>query len=90
MTSARVRRSFSDPHIRLFCPCGWEGNDDDIKNWHVEHKRDRVVRVCPGCGEPVPEWGALQPIEGAEKIARGSLLESIKRENGGSESATHE
>ena len=67
------KRSFSEPHVQLECHCGWTGHDDDIDDWAVEPERDRVVRRCPECGDSVPEWGVLQPIEGAAKIARGSL-----------------
>lgn len=71
-------RSFSDPHVRLQCRCGWRGHDDEIEDWAVETDRDRVVRRCPDCGEPVPEWGTLAPIEGAARIARGPLRAAIE------------
>lgn len=77
MTKSSVTRSFSEPHIGLECECGWSGTDDDIDDWIVEADRDRVVRCCPGCGEPVPEWGVLEPIDAAAKIARGSLKRAL-------------
>lgn len=70
-------RSFSEPHVRLQCECGWTGNDDDIDDWAVQTQRDRVVRRCPDCGAPVPEWGALAPIDGAARIARGPLKTAL-------------
>lgn len=77
MTAPSWDRSFSDPHVELECECGWTGHDDDIEDWAVESERDRVVRRCPGCGDRVPEWGVLPSIEGAAKIARGSLREAL-------------
>ncbi|MFB6174285.1 MAG: hypothetical protein ABEI39_06545 [Halobacteriales archaeon] len=72
-----VERSFERPNVRFRCPCGWVGIDDGIEDWRVERDRDRVVRVCPGCGEARPEWGALPSIEGAAAIARGPLREAL-------------
>jgi len=74
---AWVERSFEEPNIALRCDCGWEGVDSDVRDWDVQSGRDRVVRRCPNCGEPVPEWGALRPIEGAAAIARGPLREAL-------------
>ena len=75
--TAWVTRSFDTPHIGLRCGCGWEGTDADIDDWDVQHERDRVVRVCPGCGRSVPEWGTLPSVEGAARIARGPLREAL-------------
>jgi hypothetical protein len=77
MTRPQVERSFSEPHIRLTCRCGWTGHDDDVEDWAIEPERDRVVRRCPSCDEPVPEWGALRSIDGVARLARGSLRESL-------------
>jgi hypothetical protein len=72
-----VERSFNHPNIALRCDCGWEGVDADIESWDIQRERDRVVRRCPDCGSPVPEWGTLQPIDGAAQIARGPLQEAL-------------
>ena len=77
MERPRVDRRFSEPNVHLTCRCGWDGYDDDIERWDIDAERDRVVRVCPSCEEPVPEWGTIRPIEGAVQIARGSLRESL-------------
>ena len=81
MTDPSWERSFSEPHVELECRCGWTGYDDGIEDWAVEQERDRVVRCCPDCGEPVPEWGVIRPIEGAAQIAAGPL-EAALRESG--------
>ncbi len=62
----------------LQCDCGWEGTESDVTDWDVQHDRDRVVRQCPHCNEPVPEWGAFRPIDGVERIAKGELRESLQ------------
>jgi hypothetical protein len=77
MPDTWVERSFSEPNITLRCSCGWEGIDADVERWDVQRERGRVVRICPGCEEPAPEWGALPSIDGAKRIARGSLQESL-------------
>ena len=77
MQEPRWERSFSEPHVRLTCRCGWTGHDDDIEDWAIETEYDRVVRRCPDCGNAVLEWGALQPIDGAAQIARGPLRDSL-------------
>lgn len=77
MTEPTLDRSFSEPNLHLQCACGWSGHDDDIETWDVQKDRDRTVRCCPECGDPVPEWGALGPIEGAAQIARGPLRSSL-------------
>lgn len=77
MARPSVERSFSEPHIMLNCQCGWSGNDDEIEDWAVQPDRDRVVRQCPACGEPVPEWGALRSIDGVTQLARGPLRASL-------------
>lgn len=77
MAQARVERRFTDPHVHLFCRCGWDGYDDDIEDWAVDSERDRVVRRCPRCDDPVPEWGAIPSIDGAKRVARGPLREAL-------------
>jgi|GEM_PF-2040395 len=78
MPDPSVDRSFSEPHTLLQCRCGWTGHDDDVRRWDVQRDSDRVVRVCPDCGEPVPEWGTIRPIEAAAGIARGPLADSLR------------
>lgn len=73
MSEPSWERSFNGSYVELQCRCGWTGLDTEIEDWAVQRDRDRVVRQCPDCEEPVPEWGALQPIEGAAKIACGPL-----------------
>jgi len=77
MSEPSVGRSFSEPHTRLRCRCGWEGHDDDVERWDVQRDSDRVVRCCPACDDPVPEWGAIRPIDAAAGIARGPLETSL-------------
>jgi len=77
MSNPSVDRSFSEPHIRLQCRCGWKGHDDDIRRWDVQRDTDRVVRVCPDCAESIPEWGTIRPIDAATGIARGPLKTSL-------------
>lgn len=77
MAEPNWERSFSEPNVQLTCHCGWTGHDDDVEDWAVETGRDRVVRRCPDCGDAVPEWGALRPIDGAARIARGPLRDAL-------------
>lgn len=77
MTEPGVDRSFSHPNVQLRCRCGWEGLDADVEDWEIDRERDRVVRRCPSCGEPVPEWGTLRSIDGAAQIARGPLRDAL-------------
>ena len=77
MTEPRIVPSDDRPNVGLECACGWIGVDSDIEDWDIQRDRDRVVRVCPSCGDPVPEWGCLEPISGVEQIARGSLAEAL-------------
>lgn len=77
MSDTDIDRSFTEPKIQLECTCGWRGPDDAIEDWAVERDRDRVVRRCPDCGEPVPEWGAFPSIDGAAMLARGSLRAAL-------------
>lgn len=72
-----VDRSFAQPNIAFRCRCGWDGIDADIEAWDVQFERDRAVRVCPDCDDPVPEWGTIASIDGATRIARGSLRDSL-------------
>lgn len=60
------------------CDCGWSGTETEIEQWDVQRIRDRVVRRCPGCGEPVPEWGTFRPIEGVARIAKGDLRAELE------------
>lgn len=77
MSAPRVALRTSEPYLDLECGCGWTGHDRDVEDWAVETGRDRVVRRCPGCGEAVPEWGALQPVDAAVRIARGPLRDAL-------------
>lgn len=77
MPEPRIVPSMDRPNIGLGCACGWTGVDDEIEDWDVQPERDRVVRVCPSCQEPVPEWGCLEPIDGVARIARGSLADAL-------------
>ena len=77
MSDPNWSRSFTGSHVQLNCSCGWTGHDNDIVSWAVDTERDRVVRQCPGCSEIVPEWGVVQPIDGATKIARGPLADAL-------------
>lgn len=77
MARPQVKRSFTEPQVRLTCRCGWTGHDNEIKDWEIDRERDRVVRKCPDCGEPVPEWGALRSISGVAYLAHESLRESL-------------
>jgi len=63
------------------CDCGWIGPESALEDWAVQRDRDRVVRVCPDCGRPVPEWGALRPIDGVAKIAEGDLHDALVEQN---------
>jgi hypothetical protein len=72
-----LERSFEAPNIALRDDCGWEGTDADIEEWDVQADSDRAVRRCPGCGDPVPEWGTLRPLDGAAQVARGPLREAL-------------
>ena len=74
-----VSRTYGDPYLQLSCDCGWVGRDADITDWVVQDERDRVLRQCPGCEEPVPEWGAFRPIDALADHAHGSLAEALDR-----------
>lgn len=65
---------------RFQCDCGWEGTESDITDWDVQQDRDRVVRQCPNCEDPIPEWGTFRPIDGVARIAKGELAASFQRE----------
>ena len=73
-----VARTFGDPYLALACRCGWEGRDRDVTDWDVQSDRDRVVRCCPACDQPVAEWGTLTPISGLSSIAKGSLAAALE------------
>lgn len=64
--------------MRLSCDCGWEGVESEVTDWDVQHSRDRVVRNCPNCEEPIPEWGTFRPIDGVARIAKGELQEALE------------
>ena len=63
--------------LALTCPCGWEGILRDITDYELQPERDRILRCCPACGTGVPEWGALGPIDGVARVAKGPLREAI-------------
>jgi hypothetical protein len=77
MVDPSVDPSFDESNVQLTCRCGWTGDDSEIADWAFESERDRVVRCCPDCNESVPEGGALAPIDGAARIARGPLREAL-------------
>lgn len=77
MAEPAVERSFEQPNLELTCHCGWHGLDADVDSWTIDRDRDRAIRNCPSCGEPVPEWGTLPSLEGARGIARGALAEAL-------------
>lgn len=72
-----VSRDAESGHVQFRCSCGWKGADADVEDWDVQDARDRLVRRCPGCNEPVPEWGAIPSIDGATQVARGPLAEAL-------------
>jgi hypothetical protein len=63
--------------VAFGCPCGWTGTESDVEDWHVDESRDRVVRVCPDCGAPRPDWGALRPIDAVARLAKGDLRQTL-------------
>ncbi|MBV0903522.1 hypothetical protein [Haloarcula salina] len=65
---------------KYHCDCGWSGLESALSEWDVQVERDRVVRVCPECATPVPEWGTLRPIDGVEKVASGDLESALERD----------
>lgn len=73
-----VERSFEEPHMTFRCDCGWEGHDADVEAWDVQFDSDRVVRICPNCGDPTPEWGAVRTVDGAARIAAGPLRVALE------------
>lgn len=75
-----VRRSveMGRKEMHLRCDCGWAGAESEVTDWDIQRSRDRVVRKCPNCGEPVPEWGAFRPIDGVARIAKGPLRENLE------------
>jgi len=72
-----VERSFDAPNIAFRCGCGWRGTDAEVEEWAIDRDRHRAVRRCPDCGEPVPEWGAIRPLAGAARVARGGLARAL-------------
>ena len=77
MSDAGVRRSFNSSFITYECHCGWVGDDSDIDDWDIQPETDRAVRICPSCGEPVPEWGTHRPLSGISAVARGPLRAAL-------------
>lgn len=75
--SDRPRLEPVEEALALTCSCGWTGTLRDISDYEVESDRDRVLRRCPACGTGVPEWGALAPIDGVARVAKGPLLETL-------------
>ncbi|MFB6219153.1 MAG: hypothetical protein ABEH77_08285 [Halobacteriaceae archaeon] len=71
-----VTRSFETPHVTFSCDCGWTGPDAAV-GWDIQRERDRAVRRCPDCGDPVPEWGTVTPLDGAALVARGDLRAAL-------------
>ena len=63
--------------LALTCSCGWEGTLRAITDYELEPDRDRVLRRCPGCGEGIAEWGALGPIDGVARVAKGPLRNTL-------------
>lgn len=63
----------------LRCDCGWRGAESDVTDWDVQWSHDRVVRKCPNCEEPVPEWGSFRPIDGVARIAKGQFEEALEQ-----------
>lgn len=59
--------------VAYSCTCGWRGTESDVSTWFVDEDRNRVLRVCPGCETPRPEWGALGPIDAVARIAKSDL-----------------
>lgn len=78
MTDSWVRRAPGSPYLTFSCACGWEGPDAAVTEWAVQHDRDRVVRRCPDCDRPVPEWGTFGPIDGLAPIAHGELQAALE------------
>jgi hypothetical protein len=69
----------TDDGLNYAHACGWRGPPDAVDAWAVERGRDRLVRRCPGCDEPVPEWGTFRGLEGAALVARGDVAEALER-----------
>ena len=59
------------------CRCGQTTPESELDEWDVQHDRDRVVRVCHDCGESIPEWGCLTPIDAVARVAYGQLAASL-------------
>lgn len=70
--------SVGDKEMAFTCSCGWYGEERDIEEWDIQSDRDRVVRVCPGCSDPVPQWGTFRPIEGVRPLAGGDLKAALQ------------
>ena len=69
---------YGSPAFQFACDCGWTGRETDIDDWAVEIEHDRVVRCCPGCGDPIPEWGTYRPIDGISQLARGPMRQALR------------
>jgi len=64
--------------VQFRCDCGWSGPESAIEDWSIQQDRDRVVRICPGCETPAPEWGTFSPINAVVPLARGNLQRSLE------------
>ena len=81
MVDRMVTQSFNEPYMVFQCDCGWRGYDRDIREWAIRPKRDRIIRQCPSCCKPIPEWGMLGPIDGVAQIAQQSLKAAIEEQS---------
>jgi hypothetical protein len=76
---AQRRVEMGRQEMLLRCDCGWRGAESDVTDWDVQWSHDRVVRKCPNCEEPVPEWGSFRPIDGVARIAKGQFEEALEQ-----------
>lgn len=67
--------------VQFICDCGWTGPESSIDDWSIQKDRDRVVRVCPGCETPAPEWGTFSPIDAVVPLARDGLQQALDDAN---------
>lgn len=63
--------------VRARCGCGWTGELSTVEEWAIEPDRDRIVRRCPECREPRPEWGTFHGLDGVRRVARGPLRRQL-------------
>jgi len=64
--------------LAYVCSCGWRGRPEAVDSWLVDRDRDRLVRRCPGCDEPVPEWGTFRGLDGVARIARSDVASALE------------